>query len=52
MDWQKWIFREYIKIKEYSNNRLLPRRRMKKDKLWIKFFEDNVRYSDVINGVV
>ena len=24
---------------------------MKKDKQWIKFFEDNVRYSDVINGL-
>ena len=25
---------------------------MKKDKQWIKFFDDNVRYSDVINGFV
>lgn len=24
---------------------------MEKDKQWVKFFEDNVRYSDVINGI-
>ena len=24
---------------------------MEKDKQWVKFFEDNARYSDVINGI-